>query len=379
MKTFDSIHVRRPALAQGYLALLQSQSGRPIALFAGRRIGKTYFLQNDLISAGEKAGFLPVYADLWLNRGDAIQSINHALEEALDDIRIPGGSVGRIAKTPVRKIAGVEFGDEPARRPLPEDPKLRLDTLVSRLAAAAGKPILLMLDEIQSLAESANGNEVIAAIRAVLTKQKSKVHAVFTGSSQNALSQMMTSIGAPMYQFAQLLDFPPLDEAYLRLLADHFASIHPDKKLDPDRMQEVFSHIGHKPALMKDLIKEMSAEGSIDFDCALRRFIADERQAIGWQSQFDALVPLEQALLICITYDVAPMAKDTLLALTKSCGETVTISKVRHALDRLRKGGVLTKQQTGNRIADTLFASYLKTKYSPTQVSVIRRMRSSKA
>lgn len=127
------------------------------------------------------------------------------LEEALDDVLIPTGAVGKIARTPVKKIAGVEFGNEPKRRPLPEQ---RFDALITRIAAASGKTILLMLDEIQSLAESNNGTSAISAIRAVLSNRQSIVHAVFTGSSQDALSQMMSTVGAPMYQFAQLLDFP---------------------------------------------------------------------------------------------------------------------------------------------------------------------------
>ena len=48
VKTFDDIEVRRPALAQGYLSLLAAQPGRPLALFALRRVGKTFFLDHDL-------------------------------------------------------------------------------------------------------------------------------------------------------------------------------------------------------------------------------------------------------------------------------------------------------------------------------------------
>ena len=89
MKTFDDLHVRRPDLAAGYLALLKGQPGRPIALFAPRRVGKTYFLKNDLTPLAAAAGFLTVYADLWLNRGAPLESINYALEEALDDVVVP--------------------------------------------------------------------------------------------------------------------------------------------------------------------------------------------------------------------------------------------------------------------------------------------------
>lgn len=47
--------------------------------------------------------------------------------------------------------------------------------------------------------------------------------------------------------------------------------------------------------LMTDIVKEMSAEGTTDFDYALSKFVTDERQVIGWQSQFNAFPPIEQA------------------------------------------------------------------------------------
>lgn len=80
MKTIDDIVVRRPALAASYLHLLAAQPGRPIALFAPRRIGKTYFLDGDLTPAARDAGMLPVYADIWLHSEAPLEAINHALE-----------------------------------------------------------------------------------------------------------------------------------------------------------------------------------------------------------------------------------------------------------------------------------------------------------
>jgi uncharacterized protein len=43
MKTFDDLEVRRPELARSYLELLKAQPGCPIALFAPRRVGKTFW------------------------------------------------------------------------------------------------------------------------------------------------------------------------------------------------------------------------------------------------------------------------------------------------------------------------------------------------
>jgi hypothetical protein len=121
--------------------------------------------------------------------------------------------------------AALELGDEPKRRALPEEPALRLDTLVARLVAARNQPVLLMLDEAQAVAESSEGANIMASLRAVLQKRQRDVLAVFTGSSQDALAAMMAGSGGPMYQFAQLLNFPVLGDDYLNLLAQHFSRV----------------------------------------------------------------------------------------------------------------------------------------------------------
>ncbi|MCB1933967.1 MAG: hypothetical protein KDI45_16065 [Candidatus Accumulibacter sp.] len=125
MHTFDDIEVSRPELAKSYLGLLAAQPGRPLALFAARRFGKTYFLDRDLTPAAQAAGLVAVCADVRLHKAAPLAAINHALAEALDDIDIPAGALRWLARTPVRKVgalgASQEVGDAAERRPLPNE------------------------------------------------------------------------------------------------------------------------------------------------------------------------------------------------------------------------------------------------------------------
>lgn len=365
MKTFDDIEIRRPALARTYLHLLDAQPGRPIALFASRRVGKTFFLDHDLAPEAKHAGWMPVYADVWLHKASPLKAINHALEEALDDVTIPAGAMSKIAKTPVKKVSGmgasVEFGEEPEQRTLPEQPELRLDALVGRLALESGKRVLLMLDEIQAIGELPNGESIIATLRAVLQKRKREVGAVFTGSSQEALAAMMVAAGGPMYQFAQLMDFPVLGDEYLALLAEHFGKVHRGKRLNLDALRRVFAHIGFKPALMKDIVKAMSAEGVTDVDRALKNFVEDDRQITGWRAVLEAMTPLERALVVLVAKGKPPLGKETLEALSRMRELSPTPAKIRVAIERMRKAGILTKSaKVGYAIEDRLFADYVE-------------------
>lgn len=362
-KTFDDIVVRRPALAASYLQLLAAQPGRPIALFAPRRIGKTWFLDGDLAPAARKAGMLPVYADIWLHKEAPLEAINHALEEALDDASVPQSESGRLARTTVKGIGvlgtSLMLGEEPKRRDLPARPELRFDALVARLASVSKRPVLLMLDEIQALGDSEAGTRAVATLRAVLQKRKEQVLAVFTGSSQEALSAMMMTAGAPMYQFTQMLTFPCLDEAYLQQLAEHFRKVHSGKQLDVEALGRVFAHIGFRPALMKDIVKAMSAEGMVDVDGGLKRFVADERMVAGWQALFEGRDRIEQLTLIALANGLAPTSRKTVDMLARIRNSGATLSKIRTALAKLRKAGILAKPGTDYRIEDPLFADYL--------------------
>ena len=306
---------------------------------------------------------LAVYADVWLQRTAPLDAINHALEEALDDATIPARRLGKLGKTPVKKIgaagASLEFGEAPARRALPAAPEARLDALIARLAAATDKQILLMLDEIQTLGEVRNGDAIISALRAVLHKRKAVVAAVFTGSSQSGLASIMSTAGTPMYQFAQLLDFPVLGDEYLKDLAAHFARVRRGKKLLLDDLRALFARIGSKPALMKDIVKNMSSEGITDVSAGLQRFIADDRQVIGWRALLDSLDVFDRSVLGVIAQQLPPLGQSTLKLLAHH-KQVPTVAKIRSAIERLRKTGVVTKDGSGAlQIEDKLLAEYL--------------------
>jgi hypothetical protein len=170
---------------------------------------------------------------------------------------------------------------------------------------------------------------------------------------------MMSASGGPMYQFAQLVNFPSLGDEYLELLARHFAQVHKGKHLDLTDLRRVFDHVGHKPALMKDIVKSMSAEGSTDVELALQRFIQDDRQVAGWHALLASLAPFERSLLALVVQGRSPMAKATLAELGKTRGFDPTISKVRSALERLKRAGILAKQGANHVVEDRLFADYI--------------------
>lgn len=163
-----------------------------------------------------------------------------------------------------------------------------------------------------------------------------------------------------MYQFAQLLTFPVLGDEYLRELIDHFARVHRGRKPEVDGLREVFERIGFKPALMKDLVKSMSAEGITDTALALKHFMADERHVTGWHGLLRAFEPFDRRVLWMIAQAQPPLGRETLAALARPGEAPPTVAKVRAALERLERGGILAKSSVGGRIVeDRLFQDFL--------------------
>lgn len=296
---------------------------------------------------------MPVYADLWLYRTDPLGAINHALEEALDATTAPKSAARKLASTPVKGVtllgAGVSLGDVPRQRDLPAVPELRLDTLVARLAAQAGSRILLMLDEAQTLADSSS--DLIASLRAVLHKRREQISAVITGSSQEGLARLMMT---------QLITFPVLGDEYLSQLIEHFATVHAGKHPDIEHLRALFERIGHKPALLRDIVKSMSAEGITDVEAGLLNYLSDDRQTLGWNGLLSSLEEFDRLVLTVIGQGLPPFGKSTIQTLSRKSRTTVTVSKVRASIEKLRRSGILSKADNAVTIDDPLFAEFVK-------------------
>jgi hypothetical protein len=151
-----SWHFARPQLARRYLQTFQIGLVSAQALFAPRRMGKSEFLEQDLIPAAQKSGLLTAYLNLW----DAREHPRGALISALARAGSPRGLSALIEKlkTPLKKVkafaklSGIAEGSLEAE--LTEDPRIAGPALSELLRSfdRADRTLLLVLDEAQVLA-----------------------------------------------------------------------------------------------------------------------------------------------------------------------------------------------------------------------------------
>jgi hypothetical protein len=130
---------------------------------------------------------------------------------------------------------------------------------------------------------------------------------------------------------------------------------HPD--IEP--LRALFARIGHKPALLRDIVKSMSAEGITDVEAGFLNYLSDDRQTIGWNGLLSSLEEVDRLVLTVIGQGLPPLGKSTLQTLSDKSRTKVTVSKVRASIEKLRRSGILSKADNTVTIDDPLFAEFV--------------------
>ncbi|WP_455233304.1 hypothetical protein [Geopseudomonas aromaticivorans] len=298
----------RPALAE---ALVRDLAGEGLAdyssglfLAAPRRTGKSTFLKTDLIPQCLTRGWLPVYVDLWANKeADPGDLIAAALAEALTSfegrLRKLAKSIG-VDKISVLRTLAWDF----SKSQLPAG--ATLTQALDLLHQAAGKMVVLIIDEAQHALNSEKGINAMFGLKAARDelnqgRASEGLRLVFTGSSRDKLAHLVLKRDQPFYG-ASITTFPLLGRDYTNAYTEHVnARLAPGNQFSPEDMAEAFGVVGNRPELLSSIIKDVSIElGEAASLGQLLRNGALAIQAGVWgeyESAFNALTPAQQAVL----------------------------------------------------------------------------------
>jgi hypothetical protein len=252
-----------------------------------------------VIPAAVKAGYLPIYVDIWQHRSDPMAAINYGLQEALDNLEVPRSTIGKRLSTKVTKVgigaASIDLGEEPSRQ-RPESAFLLVDFLLKSLVRTAGKPILLLFDEIQELAIFKDGEGVVSALRSAITKSKRSVRVIFTGSNQDRLREMFSRSRAALYEGASMLSFPALGDDFCQFVADRIQeNLH--RSVLVNEVASAFERFQRQPRLLIDLVFVFASGNTPSFkkvlDEHMDRIISDS----SFQLILDRMTRLQR--LVC--------------------------------------------------------------------------------
>jgi hypothetical protein len=202
----DIWHFARPLLAKQYLGEFDLGLISARALFAKRRMGKSTFLERDLIPAAEQAGYMTPYLNLWTATNTPAQALVRVVSAAMAPKGWPNVLKRLKAVKSVKTSAALKGIVEgklemeweglaaTVATPLLGD---LLDELPSR------QRMLLVLDEAQVLARPEH-SELAHSLRANLDSRKASIKVIFAGSSEVTLRQMFGRVREPFYNWAPL-------------------------------------------------------------------------------------------------------------------------------------------------------------------------------
>ncbi|MGA8708690.1 MAG: hypothetical protein WB646_17090 [Steroidobacteraceae bacterium] len=365
LKSRDLWHFARPALARQYLREFAVGLVAARALFARRRMGKSEFLEMDLMPEARRQGYLTAYLNLWQARSSPTQALAAALGSALR----PKGlkKLLKLLKSVKSVKASAGFKGITEGRIEAEwaglDRKQAAPLLVSILEELPqDSPTLLILDEAQVLAQKEH-HELAFALRANLDSRKNSIKVVFAGSSEATLRQMFGRAREPFYNWAPLVPFPLLGEDFVLALTEivNGLSRYP---LKAKEALEAFERLQRTPEFFRRYLNRYLAYASEGSRAALDDTLAHVYHAEEYAQQWQLLAPLDREMLLLLAGGTADLFSETARrALARSLAERqpVSNSAVQKALGRLQSLDVLVRIERGHYdFQDEVFGEWIR-------------------
>jgi uncharacterized protein len=297
----DPWHFPREPLAQQYLAFFETGVSNAMILFQQRRYGKTEFCLYDLAPAAEAHGYTIVYASFWQARLAPTAILLHALEKSLEKKTL-AVRLREFLTTPVTKLKisgeliGAKANAEIDLATVSPKENVELLDLIQRVARRAKGRLLLILDEVQELAESAANDALVAALRTILDTQRRNAKVVFTGSSQMGLTRMFSSAQAPFFHFGTRIDLPPLDDAFVQHCAQAYRGVT-HKSLPRAALTRAFHDLHCNPYYFRKLVELLLAQPAQPLKRAMENLLERIAEEEGYPRIWESLQTIDRAVL----------------------------------------------------------------------------------
>lgn len=362
----DPWHFARPILARKYLQIFQVGLISAQALFAPRRMGKSEFLERDLIPAAKKSGLLTAYLNLW----DAREHPRGALIGALARASSPRGLSGLLKKlrSPLKKvrasakISGVAEGALEAE--LIEDPRIAGTALSDLLRSfdRADRTLLLVLDEAQVLASPAH-SDLAHSLRAGLDVRKQTIKVVFAGSSESSLRRMFGRATEPFYNWAPIEPFERLGAEFVTAMT-HKVNQLSRYPLSEREALRAFEALKRTPEFFRRYLQRYLAYAELGSRAALDDTLEHVFNNSGYRTVWARLLPADRAVLMALAQgvnDLHSLPGRQRLGEELGLGKAAPLDTPKNALRRLQKDELVVKLEYGHyQIQDEGFVDWLR-------------------
>ncbi len=243
---------------------LQESARDGLFITGVRRIGKTTFLQQDLIPALKKKGAFVIYADLWGNREhmSPTQTVLSELQTAFSNLSSPF-SVSELKVD--LKLLSLSFRADQVG----ETNGVSLAHAFREVIDKVQTDIVLIIDEIQETLKSESGQNLLAALKSARdavnlrfpNPDNTHLLIIGTGSHRSFVAGMASKSSQAFYG-ADRMDFPLLEEDYVKWEAERIRmSEAEDSAILPseDALLNGFQALGFRPKTFRKLLQDLQS------------------------------------------------------------------------------------------------------------------------
>jgi hypothetical protein len=362
----DPWHYPRPELAAKYLQVFDVGLASARALFAKRRMGKSEFLEQDLIPAARDAGYLTVYLNLWDARSQPAPAFLAALSRALRPSGL--GKLAKALKRPLKsikasaKVAGMAEGSLEAELGGTEAAATPRLTEIIRSFDKPNRRMLLVLDEAQVLAESAH-TDLAHSLRASLDGRKQNIKVIFAGSSEATLRRMFGRSTEPFYNWAPLEPFELLGEEFVRAMVVKVNRLSRYPLAQKDALT-AFQALKRTPEFFRRYLSRYLAYADLGSKAALIDTEAHVFNDANFVSTWHRLLPADRELLRLIVSGVTDLFSESArgrLGTALGLNEAVAKNVPQQSLRRLQAADLVLRMDYGDyRVQDDALAEWLR-------------------
>lgn len=296
-------HFRRQSLAEQFLDAFDRGSTSSYTLFAPRRMGKTEFARQDLIPMAQDRGYVTVYVNFWDRLDSPDSCLLLGLKDASSQLSV-GKRLSNWLQT-INKLGiktpygGIDIGTQTA-----ESDDLNLDLITEGLdeTLKLGKPVLLVLDEVQHLATRTEFESLVFALRGIFDHHRQQLKVVYTGSSRNGLNTLFKRKNAALFSSSQQIDLPELGTPFLEHLGHAFLQAT-NRQLRLAECQAAYRQLKKIPYDYQQVIDILMRHGGTDIESVTQRYIEEQGFSDEHAEIWQALKPVDQAVLRCIAED----------------------------------------------------------------------------
>jgi hypothetical protein len=362
----DPWHYPRPELAAKYLQVFDVGLTSARALFAKRRMGKSEFLEQDLIPAARDAGYLTVYLNLWDARGQPAPVFLAALSRALRPTGL--GKLAKTLKRPLKsikasaKVAGMAEGSFEAELGGTEAAATPRLTELIRGFDKPNRKMLLVLDEAQVLAESAH-TDLAHSLRASLDGRKQNIKVFFAGSSEATLRRMFGRSTEPFYNWSPLEPFELLGEEFVRAMVVKVNRLSRYPLAQKDALA-AFEALKRTPEFFRRYLSRYLAYADLGSKAALLDTLAHVFNDANFVSTWHRLLPADRELLRLIVSGVTDLFSESSrerLGAALGLNEAVAKNVPQQSLRRLQDADLVLRMDYGDyRVQDDALAEWLR-------------------